>query len=173
MPEPDAQPHISCPFCGGALEATRTDWSCVNGHRGRNLTLVEVHDPTCLRGREVMAAGQGKAMQAKAADGLALPHSCLPGGFAGAFVIQTEVLVAPHPYRPGMTWPAGEKGPRCRGLPEPAARAPAVSVESLRRTLDLACKLSDRWLVRYVAAIHRPCPECGHVPGPVEDPPSR
>lgn len=99
--ERDLQAHIACPLCGGMVTATRTDWECGTGHRGPNLTLVSVHNPTCVEARNLVAAGMGQGMPAFAASEYALPHSCLPGGYAGKFVIQTEVLVAPHAFNPG------------------------------------------------------------------------
>jgi hypothetical protein len=38
------------------------------------------------------------------------------------------------------------------------------SPERWIRLVDLLCKVSDRWLARYVDAIHEPCWSCGARP---------
>lgn len=115
----DPQTHIACPLCGGLITATQADWSCVNGHGGPNLTMVSVHTVTCPQGLALMGMDQGKGMPARDADEYALPHTCMPGGFAGEHVIQTKQLVSPHAYRPGKVHPVGLKDPLCRDCRNP------------------------------------------------------
>lgn len=87
------------------------------------MTRVAVHMPGCP---DTGKAGviHARRIPARDADAYALPHTCLPGGWAGPEVIQTMERIATHPYRPGKVHPVGMKRPLCADCRNPYADHP-------------------------------------------------
>lgn len=87
------------------------------------MTRVAVHEPGCnaLQSVHVLEA---KRIDVRAADEYALPHSCLPGGWAQGSVVQTVERIARHAYEPGKIHPTGARRPLCALCRNPYAAHP-------------------------------------------------
>lgn len=83
---------------------------------------VIVHAPGCFE------AGDAPVIAAKQADPYAVPHYCIPGGFATATVVEVAVEVPDHEWKVSMIWPAGAPESLCRDCRQPKAAHEEVTV---------------------------------------------
>jgi hypothetical protein len=80
------------------------------------LMLHVIHATTCPSGKATPGVREVATMSV---PDEALPHGCLPGGYAFESVLLASVEVGPHEYEPGNLHPMGMWKPLCRHCRNP------------------------------------------------------
>lgn len=80
------------------------------------LILHVIHSLTC---KEALADPDRRRVATMSVPEEALPHSCLPGGYAFETVLVVSGEMAPHEYQPGNLTMPGARWPLCRHCRNP------------------------------------------------------